>query len=61
MFFLTALLYCALVAYHLDSGGVRLYDAVGVNCKMGAITDINAQVLSIWAKGHMFYNRLCII
>ena len=28
-----------------------LHDAVGINCKNGAILKIKAQVSSIWAKG----------
>ena len=29
----------ALVDYHLERGGMPLYDAVGVNCKSGATTE----------------------
>ena len=30
-------LFHALVAYHLERGGMPLHDAVGVNCKKGAL------------------------
>ena len=32
----------ALVAYHLQRGGIPLHDAVGVNSKKGATTDVKA-------------------
>ena len=28
----------ALVAYHLETGGMPIHDAVGVKCKKGAVT-----------------------
>ena len=45
----------ALLANHLGSGGTPFQDAVGVNCRMGATTDIKTRVPSIWARG------VCII
>ena len=36
---------------HLEKGGMPLHDAVGVNCKNWATTEIKAQVPSIWANG----------
>ena len=39
--------------YHLESGGMPLYDAVGINCKKGALLKIKTQMSSIWAKGCM--------
>ena len=30
---------------------MKLHDAVGINCKKGAITEIKAQESSIWTKG----------
>ena len=38
--------------YHMERGGMPLYDAVGINCENGAtILKIKAQVSSIWAQG----------
>ena len=37
--------------YHMERGGMQLHDAVGTNCKNGAMLKIKAQVSSIWAKG----------
>ena len=37
--------------YHLESGGMPLHDAIGINCKNGANTDNQgADVKYIWAK-----------
>ena len=30
---------CALMDYHLEKSGMRLHDAVGVNCRKGAATE----------------------
>ena len=49
VFFRTALPCCG--GYHMERGGMPLLDAVGINCKRGAITENQAQVSSIWAKG----------
>ena len=37
--------------YHMERGWMPLHDAVGINCKKGALLKIEAQVSSIWAKG----------
>ena len=36
--------------YHLERGGTPLHNAVGINCKKGATTEIKAQMSSMWAK-----------
>ena len=52
----------ALVAYHMEEGGIPLNDVVGVYCKNDNLTiDIKAQVPSIWTKGCMLGNCVCII
>ena len=38
---------CALAAYHLENVAMILHDAVGVNCKNGATTDITTGVRNI--------------
>ena len=39
-----------------------LHNAVGINCKKGAtILKIEGQVSSIWAKGCMLYDCMCVI
>ena len=38
-------------SYHMERGGMPLYDAVGVNCKRVQLLKINSQLSSIWAKG----------
>ena len=35
----------------MERGGIPLHDAVGINCKGGAILKIKAQLSSIRAKG----------
>ena len=40
---------------------LTLHDAVGVNCKKDATTDIKDEVPGIWAKGCMFDNSAFII
>ena len=47
--------------YHLERGGVPLHDAVGINCKKGANTENQGAVSSIWAKGCMLDDCVCII
>ena len=42
---------CVLIDYHSERGGMPLHDAVRVNNKRGATTDIKAQVPSIYTKG----------
>ena len=37
--------------YHIESGGMPLHDAVGINCKKAQLLKIKAQMSSIWAKG----------
>ena len=37
VFFVTALPYSG--GYHMERGGMPLYDAVGINCKKGATTE----------------------
>ena len=49
-----------LVAYHLERGGLLLIGAVRVNCKMGATTDIKAQVPSVWTKRRMLDVCACV-
>ena len=39
--------------YHMERGGMSLHDAVGINCKKGATTEIQTQLSSIWAKGYI--------
>ena len=51
----------ALVAYHLERGGMPLHDAVGVRSKNVAITHMKVQANSIWAKEWMLDNCGCII
>ena len=63
MFFRTALPYSG--GYHLDSGGMPLHYAVGINCKNAVkikqLMKIKAKVESIWAKGCMFDERVFVI
>ena len=40
--------YYALVAYHLQIGGMQLRDAVAVNCKMGATTQLFSMSVFSW-------------
>lgn len=47
--------------YHLETGIMPLHGVVGVNCKERATTDIKAHVRSIWAKGYVLDNCMCII
>ena len=47
--------------YHLERGVLPLLDAVWVNCKKGATTELKAQVSSILAKWCMFDDCLCVI
>ena len=35
----------------MERGGIPLHDVVGISCKKGATTKINAQLSSIWANG----------
>ena len=50
VFFLTALPCSG--GYHIESGGMPLHDAVGINYEKGAkALKSKAQVSSIWAKG----------
>ena len=37
-----------------------LHDAVGINCKMGATTENQAQLSSIWAKKKGVYLDDCV-
>ena len=38
-----------------------LYDAVGINCEKAQPVKIKAQVSSIWAKGCMLDDCMCVI
>ena len=39
----------------------QLHDAVGVNCKKSATTENQAQILSLWDKGCILDNCVCVI
>ena len=43
--------------YHLERGGMPLHDAV----KMAPLLKIKTQVSSIWAKGCMFNDCVCVL
>ena len=50
--------------YHLERGGMLLHGAVGVNSKNGTTTENQgtaAQVSSIWNKGCMLDDCVCVI
>ena len=49
------------VDYHLERGGMPLYNEVGVNCKRAQLLKIKEQVLGIWAKGCVFEDRVSVI
>ena len=49
----------AVMAYHMERGGMPIHDAVEVNCKKSSTTCIKAQVPSIWVKGCMLHNCAC--
>ena len=50
VFFRTAL-QCS-GGYHLERGGMPLYDAVEINCRNGiTVQKIKVQISSVWAKG----------
>ena len=36
--------------YHMERGGMPLYDAVGINCKKSATTKNQGSMSNIWAK-----------
>ena len=46
---------------HLERGGMPLHDGVGINCEKGATTEVKSQEPSIWAKGCMVGDCLCVI
>ena len=39
--------------YHLESGGMPLHNAVGINCKIAQLLNIEAHMSSMLAKGCM--------
>ena len=45
----------------VERGGITVHDAVGINCKKGDLLKIKAQVTSIWAKGYMFDDCVCVL
>ena len=45
---------------HLESSWLPFNDGVGINCKKGATTEIKAQEPSIWAKGCMLDDCMCV-
>ena len=47
--------------YHLERGGMPLHDAVGINSEKGALLKIKAQMSSIWAKGCIFDDCVCVL
>ena len=47
--------------YHMERGGMPLLDAVGINCKTRELLKIKVQMSSIWAKGCMFDDCVCVI
>ena len=51
----------ALVHHHLESGGMPLHDAVGVNRKGVQLLKIKAQVPGIWAQGCVFDDCVIVI
>ena len=51
----------ALLDQHLEKGGMPLHNAVGVNCERGALLKIKAEVISVWTKGCMINNCVCVI
>ena len=58
-FFLTALPCSG--GYHLERGGMPLYDVVGINCKLVQLLKIKVQVSSICAKQCMLEDCVCVI
>ena len=46
---------------HVERGGMPFHDAVGINCKKAATTELKAHEPSIWAKGCMVGGCACII
>ena len=52
---------CFVVDYHLERGGMPLYDDVGVTVKRAQLLKIKAQVPSIWTKGCVLDNYMCVI
>ena len=59
VFFLTALPCPG--GYHLEWGGMQLHDAVGINYKKCATSENQGQVSSIWAKGCMSDDCVCVL
>ena len=48
--------------YHLERGGMPLHDAVRINfVKRERLLKIKAQMLSMWAKGCMLDDCVCVI
>ena len=47
-----------LAAYHLEIGGMPLFNAAGIKFEKCSTTEYKAQVPSIWAKGWML--EVCI-
>ena len=43
----------ALVAYHMEIGGMPLHDAVGVNCKKGVTSNIKAKGCTLDDSGYV--------
>ena len=47
--------------YHLERGGIPLHDTVGKTVKSEQLLKINAQILSIWAKGCVCWMIVCVL
>ena len=45
---------------HLERGGMPFYHGVGINCKKDATTEVKTQEPSIWAKGCMVGDCVCV-
>ena len=46
--------------YHLERGGIPLHNAVGETVKKEQLLKIKVQVSSIWARGCMLNDCVCV-
>ena len=47
--------------YHMERGGMRLHDAVGINCKNGAITENQGSAVKYMGLGVYLDDCVCIL
>ena len=48
-------------SHHPERDGMPLHDAVGINVKMAQLLKIKRQMPSIWAKGCVLDDCMCVI